>query len=455
MSVLPIFFDLLNADQDPFRIHPENLRQLQLQAIRERFAQRRSQVRVLGKRAADLGLAEIRTEAELVPLLFAHQTYKTYPENFIDAGKWGHLNVWLQTLCARPIVNADLSNVRDVDDWMERLREVGHCVFSSSGTSGKCSFISQTKGDLDNVTTSCVKLGVYGNELIERDRGRRHIFLMLPPRGAHRHVEPSIKAGDVLGRDVTLMFTEPSTANDSIRMGRMRRAIADGSAKPSEIAQFQRTAEERQLRTGAMIDAFLEKLIAHADAPVLVQGNWSLHWSLLEQARRRGVGDAICHPETVITAGGGLKGTRVPVDYMRQILRFYGISEHNVQNSYGMSEMIGTGPWSHTAQAFAICPWIVPLILDKSGEHLLNPEDGKGVVEGRFAFFDLLAEGYWGGIITGDKVVVDFSPTGETGGLQGPLVRSVARYADLEEGEDKLSCAGTMESYVRGMIEVS
>jgi hypothetical protein len=25
----------------------------------------------------------------------------------------------------------------------------------------------------------------------------------------------------------------------------------------------------------------------------------------------------------------------------------------------------------------------------------------------------------------------------------------------LEEGDDKLSCAGTMESYVRGMIEVS
>ncbi|WP_429580033.1 hypothetical protein [Paraburkholderia youngii] len=119
-----------------------------------------------------------------------------------------------------------------------------------------------------------------------------------------------------------------------------------------------------------------------------------------------------------------------------------------------MTEMIGTGPWSDVAQGYAICPWIVPFVLDKSGEHLLNPSDGQGVVEGRFAFFDLLAEGYWGGFITGDKVTVDFSPTGNTDGLRGPLVRQVGRYADLEEGEDKLSCAGTMESYVRGMINV-
>ncbi|MCY1456012.1 hypothetical protein D9M71_732020 [compost metagenome] len=155
----------------------------------------------------------------------------------------------------------------------------------------------------------------------------------------------------------------------------------------------------------------------------------------------------------MITAGGGFKGTHVPEDYREQLLRFYGIANENIQNSYGMSEMIGTGPWSYKAQAYAICPWIVPLILDKAGEKLLNPSDHQGVVEGRFAFFDLLAEGYWGGVITGDKVLVDFSPSGETDGLQGPLIRSVARFADLEEGEDKLSCAGTMESYVRGMVE--
>ncbi|TDN59190.1 hypothetical protein [Paraburkholderia sp. BL10I2N1] len=454
MSTLECFYDLLEQDADPFRRHPDNLRALQLAAMQERFAQRREQIRLLGRRAADMGVDAVHSEADMVPLLFAHQIYKSYPEQFVENGRWKHLNTWLQTLTSRPVTDVDVDGVDNVDAWMDRLRGAGHYVFSSSGTSGKCSFISQTRADLDRVTASCVKLGLFGNKLIERDFGKRPVFLMMPPRGAHRHVEPVLSAAAQLGSESTLMFDDPALASSTIEMGRMRRAIADGSAKPSAIAAFQEKAASRQRHTGAMIDRFLDKLLAHRDVPVLVQGNWSLHWMLVEHARRRGVADGICHPETVITTGGGLKGTQAPADFRKQIIAFYGIEPENVQNSYGMSEMIGTGPWSEVAQGYAVCPWIVPFVLDKAGEKLLNPADGKGRVEGRFAFFDLLAEGYWGGFIAGDKVTIDFSPEDPTDGLQGPLVRQVGRYADLEEGEDKLSCAGTMESYVRGMIDV-
>ncbi|MFP3563058.1 hypothetical protein [Paraburkholderia sp. SIMBA_030] len=454
MSTLKLFYDLLEQDGDPFRRHPDNLRALQLTAMQERFAQRREQIKLLGRRAADTGIDEIRNEADVVPLLFAHQIYKSYPEQFVENGRWKHLNTWLQTLTSRPVTNVDVDGVDNVDAWMDRLRGAGHHVFSSSGTSGKCSFINQTRADLDHVTASCVKLGVYGNKLIKRDFGKRPVFLMMPPGGAHRHVGPVLSAATQLGGESTLMFDEPALASATIAMGRMRRALADGSAKPSEIAAFQQQAVSRQRHTGAMIDRFLDKLLAHRDVPVLVQGNWSLHWTLVEHARRRGVADRICHPETVITTGGGLKGSQAPADFREQIIGFYGIESANVQNSYGMSEMIGTGPWSDVAHGYAICPWIVPFVLDKAGEELLTPASGKSVVEGRFAFFDLLAEGYWGGFITGDKVTIDFSPEEPTDGLKGPLVRQVGRYADLEEGEDKLSCAGTMESYVRGMIDV-
>jgi hypothetical protein len=454
MSILNRFYDLLEQDGDPFRRHPDNLRALQLAAMQERFAQRREQIKLLGRRAADMGIDEIRHEADMVPLLFAHQIYKSYPERFLENGRWKHLNTWLQTLTSRPVTEVDVDGVDTIDAWMDRLRGAGHHVFSSSGTSGKCSFVNQTRADLDHVTASCVKLGVYGNKLIKRDFGKRPVFLMMPPGGAHRHIGPVLSAATQLGGASTLMFDEPALASATIAMGRMRRALADGSARPSEIAAFQEQAAARQRHTGAMIDRFLDKLLAYRDVPVLVQGNWSLHWTLVEHARGRGVADRICHPETVITTGGGLKGSQAPADFREQIIGFYGIEPENVQNSYGMSEMIGTGPWSDVAQGYAICPWIVPFVLDKTGEKLLNPTDGKGVVEGRFAFFDLLAEGYWGGFITGDKVTIDFSPEAPTDGLQGPLVRQVGRYADLEEGEDKLSCAGTMESYVRGMIDV-
>ncbi len=87
-----------------------------------------------------------------------------------------------------------------------------------------------------------------------------------------------------------------------------------------------------------------------------------------------------------------------------------------------------------------------PLVLDEPGEKLLNTE--QGVVEGRFAFLDVSLEGRWGGLISGDRVFVDFSPC--DCGRPGPTVLpDIRRYGDLG-GEDKITCAATLDSYVRG-----
>jgi len=94
-------------------------------------------------------------------------------------------------------------------------------------------------------------------------------------------------------------------------------------------------------------------------------------------------------------------------------------------------------------------PWVKMLTLDQEGENLLSPVDGK--VEGRFGFLDFLVQGRWGGVITGDKVKADFSPC--ACGRKSPGVTKIERYADLAGGDDKLSCAGTMASYIRGEID--
>src|SRR3546814_5927667 len=82
---------------DPFRNAPENLAERQLEAVRERFSERRGQIKVLDKRAKETGVDEITSLDDVVPLLFAHTNYKSYPEAFIDSGQWKHMNVWLRT----------------------------------------------------------------------------------------------------------------------------------------------------------------------------------------------------------------------------------------------------------------------------------------------------------------------------------------------------------------------
>jgi hypothetical protein len=93
-------------------------------------------------------------------------------------------------------------------------------------------------------------------------------------------------------------------------------------------------------------------------------------------------------------------------------------------------------------------PWVIPFVLDRQGQTLLPHYGGK--VEGRFAFMDLSYSARWGGLITGDKVTMDYAETCACG-RPGPVVvkGSINRYSDLGE-EDKITCSGTIESYVRG-----
>jgi hypothetical protein len=91
---------------------------------------------------------------------------------------------------------------------------------------------------------------------------------------------------------------------------------------------------------------------------------------------------------------------------------------------------------------------VLAVPLDASGEHLLDPTQGE--VEGRAAFFDLSLDGRWGGVISGDRVTVDGRIC--ACGAQGPTIGpEIVRYSDLDSG-DKISCAGTIDAYVKGAV---
>ena len=169
-------------------------------------------------------------------------------------------------------------------------------------------------------------------------------------------------------------------------------------------------------------------------------------YALIQGIRARGVPDGEFHPDTLVLAGGGNKNNVLPEDYPKQLADFYG----NVRRvrSYGMTEMQGSCPSCEEGN-YHLPPWVLPLILDEAGETLLN--ESTGVVEGRFAFLDVSLEGRWGGLISGDRVKTNFSAC--ACGRSGPTVLpDVTRYGDLG-GDDKITCAATLDSYVRGMIQ--
>jgi hypothetical protein len=82
---------------------------------------------------------------------------------------------------------------------------------------------------------------------------------------------------------------------------------------------------------------------------------------------------------------------------------------------------------------------------------LMGP-DGKplpreGVQKGRMAVFDLLAESYWGGFVSGDEVTMHYDDKCACG-WRGPRIeKTIRRYSEMEGGDDKITCAGSAKAY--------
>lgn len=437
---------------DPFRNAPDNLAELQLEAVRERFADMVKRVPVLARRAKEVGVTRIDTLDDLVPLLFAHTNYKSYPEAFIDNGQWKHMNMWLQTMSSVSTANIDVEGCTDVDDWIDRAKAAGHFVFSSSGTSGKNSFLNEGAEERERAKNAYL----HGfniatpNHKPARDR---HVFSVMAPKGVHKltHAcnylyESWAKPDGGLHR----LIEAPMLAMDTMRPHQLRRLLGAGKIGPSEVEAHEKELAEKSKANALRFDNWIEEIVTHRHEPIYIACMWAQAWMIVERLRERGIKDGDFHPDTILSLGGGTKGAKIPADYREQIMAFFGVDESRLSNSYGMVEISGFNALIQPHGVYASPPWLVPLVLDKSGERLLNPKDGKGTVEGRMAFFDLNAEYRWGGIISGDKVRVEFGSGLD--GVKTPIITSIARYADLEEGEGKLTCAGTIDGYVRGSV---
>ena len=158
--------------------------------------------------------------------------------------------------------------------------------------------------------------------------------------------------------------------------------------------------------------------------------------------------DGGVHPDSVILAGGGLKGIVLPPDFKEQLQQALRLDSSRYLLLYGMAELSTIMP-ACTHRRYHIAPWMIPIVVDKDGERVLEPEEGR--LSGRLAFFDLALEGRWGALISGDRGTVDLNPC--ACGSPSPSVHDdVVRYIDLPGGDDRVNCAGTIDNYIRGAL---
>ena len=435
---------------DRFDYSAAEIRPVQIAALNERFHERKDCLKLLGHRAEEAGTSEIRSIEDMVPLLFPHTAYKSYPESFLMDEKWDRLTKWLGTVSPYPIEGVDLEAIADVDAWIERLSARGYFISCSSGTTGKSAMLIASQQDMDWSKIDTVGVFSWGSG-VEPAQDRKMIGCA-PVASVPKNI--------TIGEAQRAAFANPDwprfnypvppiTVGSLTKMVVMRKKISDGTASPQEIADFEATSKDRQEVLDKAVILAAEEIIAHRDKKLMVSGLWSGLHAVAKVVRDKGYSAKDFHPDNCIYVGGGLKRALLPDDYQQFVHETFNIPHNRDFQNYSMQELNSGMPKCRTCGRYHVPPWIVPFILDKNGDALLPYDLGGGEVEGRAAFFDLALDGRWGGVITGDRIALDYSP-----GIcshKGPSIRNdIARYSDLE-GDDKIGCAGTIDAYVRGV----
>ena len=119
----------------------------QREAVARRFRELRPQITALDKLADRQGVERVESLDDVLPVLFDHRVYKSYPLSLIEKRQFDRLTEWLNRLTIHDLTEVSLEGLASVDDWLDRLDEHGMIMGHSSGTSGKLSFLPRSQTD--------------------------------------------------------------------------------------------------------------------------------------------------------------------------------------------------------------------------------------------------------------------------------------------------------------------
>jgi hypothetical protein len=433
---------------DRFDIPHEKLRATQIEALNERFQDRKDRIKLLAHRAREAGITEVRSREDMVSLLLPHTAYKSYPESFLIEGKWDRLGKWIGTVSSHPIAAIETADITDIDEWIARLEARGHYVSCSSGTTGKSAMLIASDTDMAWSRKDTVGVFSWGSGV--KPAQDRRMMGLAPIAHVPKNLviaEAQRAAFGDPAKEHYRLKVPPITIGQLTKMVVLRKKMTEGTALPGDIADFERTSRERQETLERAMQEAAEAVVRYRGDKLYVSGLWNALYQVAKQVRELGYAAKDFHPDNCIYVGGGLKRAQLPPDYQQFVHETFNIPANRHFQNYSMQELNSGMPKCQQGGRYHVPPWVVPFVLDEEGNTLL-PHRG-GEIEGRAAFYDLALDGRWGGVITGDRISLDLGPC--ACGNTGPSIRdNIVRYADIK-GDDKIGCAGTVDAYVRGL----
>jgi hypothetical protein len=428
---------------------------VQFAALRLRFEQLKESVAALQKLAKREGIPAIDSLDEALPLLFDHRVYKSYPLSLIENRDIARLNAWLGRLTTHDLSQADLAGVRTIDGWLDRLDEHGMLVGHSTGTTGKLSFVPRSRTEYPAwrkafYEANRATTGVNGEtDPIETFfpgyRGGHQMAMKMlglfniPAAGGEEHYHTLYQS--YISSDLLSLAGRMQAAEDRGELERL-------GLEPELLKKREQLLAQAKRRDQDIEAFFFELFEEFRGRRVKIGGTFGDLIRIARNGIDKGLKPEFA-PGSIISTGGGMKGasggkgtgiTDAPEDWEAFLRDYFGIE--TIGMVYGMSETTSTSPRC-SAGHYHVMPQMIPLLFD--AEMNLLPREG--VQTGRFAFFDLNAQTYWGGFISGDRVTIDWDEDCRCGWKGPRIAQDISRFAEQAGGDDKITCAGTAQAY--------
>jgi hypothetical protein len=429
------------------------LHELQLAGVRRRYEQFRHRIPMLERLADQRGVQAIGELDDVLPLLFDHAIYKSYPSVLLEKQRFAQLTAWLQKLTTHDLSNVDVSSCHSIDEWLVTLnRGTPLAVCHTSGTSGTMSFLPWAKGEWRKMFRQYPVLffQTFGQPA-QRLTIPLNIHCIYPyfRSGGLSHTLANDAIVEIIAGDEARFhaaFPQRLSADLLLLAAKRKAAAARGAPADVDVSpqllarrdQFEAMQRDMPAR---IADFFALMRTQLAGERVFILATSNLLYSMAESGLKQGV-RKIFSPDSVVVTGGGGKGIVLPPDWQATVCDFLGVER--LHNNYGMSEMAGQFSGCERGNYHA-APWIVPFILDPQTRAPL-PRTGRRT--GLFAFYDLLPDSRWGGFVTGDEVTLDWDTPCGCGRTAPFLHPDIHRYSNRAAGDDdKISCAETSEAY--------
>ncbi|MFK7731516.1 MAG: hypothetical protein AB8B48_07815, partial [Pseudomonadales bacterium] len=126
-------------------VERDELHALQAAAMKKRFAEHVESIEIVRNLANKLEISEVQEFNDIVPMLFPHTVFKSYPPALIDRKRFDLMTQWLNKVTSYDLSGVDASGCESLDEWLDVLdAETPLEVITSSGTTGTISLIPKS-----------------------------------------------------------------------------------------------------------------------------------------------------------------------------------------------------------------------------------------------------------------------------------------------------------------------